>query len=622
MTTSVSAEVPQHYLASSETEDAAVATANGISLAPDNADGRLELPYAMFDTDTEVAVASVLNAKLEFDDALLTENVLPGGPLDVEIPEPDSEDEHHGVKLRRTVVREAAGGAQTSALPSTPSISQLDGIDDGSESDRSEGPDEVGSGDVEIHTDVSSPTKQLTVALRRLESINAAEQGTSVAGSLTEAHSAPVFLDAFDMVQSEEVLIDGDTLAQDSFVEVPTGSSVAANDVPLVCASNTRADDNDNVSSTDSNEGFKDDDNDPDYSPEPQNVSHSPMKRIILKKVCHTPKMQCMLPKQSVPQHQQKVEVLLPPRSVQLINAATVSTVALSAVPSPVLFNGVNAFNVQPAVLRGKTIAIRLDKPLASSQQPTQLVIPAAAAATSVASTSPPTPQVLLVNSEGQILLKNPRTNTYQTLNASSPTYSKISQIAKMLHKGNALKRPMPRITVKPCTSTQPANVSSTLAPNNKIIYRVVPIKRMTSPPPAVTVQRNPASVLSEAETAQAIMNRSMESQRDAPRTKPIILSGALHAGSTPPAASQSQDARHQPGQSAGGAAESPSVESGVPARNPQTTPAPLPEVRVKLPTAIPLRRKRKRTKMDILNDEPSSDHEDHPESRSVPMSR
>ncbi|XP_019723294.1 histone-lysine N-methyltransferase 2A [Hippocampus comes] len=548
MTTSVSAEVPQHFLASSETEDAAVATTNGISLAPDYADGRSEPPYAMFDTDTEVAVASVLNAKLEFDDTLLTENVLPGGRLDVEIPEPDSEDEHHGVKFRRTVVCEAAGGAHTSALPSTPSISQLDGTDDGSESDRSEGPDEVGSGDVQIHTDISSPTKQLTVALRRLESINAAEQGTSVAGSLTEAHSAPVFLDAFDVVQSEEVLMDGDASAQDVLLEVPIGSSMAAKDVSLVCASNTRADDNDNVSSTDSTEGFKDDDKDPDYSPEPQNVSHSPMKRIILKKVRHTPKMKCLITKQSVPQHQQKVKVLLPPTSVQVVNAATVSTVAPNAVTSPVLFNGVNALNVQPAVLRGKTIAIRLDKPVASSAQPTQPVIPAPAAATSIATTSPPTPQVLLVNSEGQILLKNPRTNTYQTLNTSSPTYSKISQIAKMLHKGNnAMKRPIPRITVKPCPSTQPANVSSTPAPNNKIIYRVVPIKRMMSPPPAVTVQRNPASVLSEAETAQAIMNRSMESQRDTPRMKPIILSGALHAGGKPPEPSQSQDASRRP---------------------------------------------------------------------------
>ncbi|XP_037119271.1 histone-lysine N-methyltransferase 2B isoform X1 [Syngnathus acus] len=594
ITTPVSAEVPQDFLESSETEDAAVATTNGISLAPDNADGHLELPYTVFDADTEVAVASVLNA---FEDTLLSDNMLPGGRLDAEIPEADSEDEDHSVQLTRTVVCEAAGGSQTSALPSTPSISQLDGADDGSESDCSEEAGDAGSGGAPIHTDDNSPTKQLTIALKRLDSSHEVEQGTSAAGSFSVDQPAPVFLDAFDMVQSEEVLMDGDASAKADFLEGTAGSSDANNDVGLMSASKTQADENDNASSTDSTEGFKDDANDPDYSPEPKNL---PVKRVIVKKIRNTAQIKSFLPERVVPQQQQqppKVKVLLPPRSVQLV-----TSVAPNAVASPILFNGVNALNVQPAVMRGKTVAIRLDKPVAS-QQPTQLMIPTSAAAASVA----PTPQVLLVNSEGQILLKNPRTNTYQTLNTSSPTYSKISQIAKMLHKGNALKRPIPRVTIKPSAGTQLASVPTTPAPNHKIIYRVVPIKRVTSPPPAVTVQRNPASILSEAETAQAIMNRSMESQAEPPRTKPIILLGTGGKPAVPP---QRQDAQQKIShESAGGAAVSPSVRISVPTYNPQMTSAP--KVRVKLPSTIAYRRKK--AKMDILK-EPSSDHGYHQE--------
>ncbi|XP_078478549.1 histone-lysine N-methyltransferase 2B-like, partial [Lampetra planeri] len=179
-----------------ETEDAAVATTNGISLAPDNLEEEVahlmsqELPYTVFDTDTEVAVASVLNAKLEFDETLLTENVVlncgaqgergevEGVVQDVEMQEKDSEgeeDSSHYFKHKRTVVCEAASSTEVSGLSSTQSISQLDGADGGSESDESDAgdskdhyPEGVES---EAHTNHSTPTKQLTVALKRLESI-------------------------------------------------------------------------------------------------------------------------------------------------------------------------------------------------------------------------------------------------------------------------------------------------------------------------------------------------------------------------------------------------------------------------------------------------------------------
>uniref|UniRef100_A0A8D2ZRT1 [histone H3]-lysine(4) N-methyltransferase n=1 Tax=Scophthalmus maximus TaxID=52904 RepID=A0A8D2ZRT1_SCOMX len=182
---------PVDFLASSEAEDAAVATTNGISLAPDNLEEEVahlmsqELPYTVFDTDTEVAVASMLNAKLDFDEALLTENVVlhcsaqggrgevEGAVQDVEMQqENDSVDEDSSryFKFSRTVVCDAASGSDaTGQLPSAPSISQLDGADSGTDSDESEVGND-GARDINIHTNNNTPTKQLTVALKRLDS--------------------------------------------------------------------------------------------------------------------------------------------------------------------------------------------------------------------------------------------------------------------------------------------------------------------------------------------------------------------------------------------------------------------------------------------------------------------
>ncbi|KAM9824640.1 histone-lysine N-methyltransferase 2B-like [Neosynchiropus ocellatus] len=149
ITTPVSADLPQDFLASSETEDAAVATTNGISLAPDNLVddvARLiaqELPYTVFDSDPEVAMASMLNTKMDFDENLLSENIvllspaqagresIEGEVADVEKQPKDTEDDSRYLKLSRTVVCETASSTTASVLPSTPTIPQLDGADGG-----------------------------------------------------------------------------------------------------------------------------------------------------------------------------------------------------------------------------------------------------------------------------------------------------------------------------------------------------------------------------------------------------------------------------------------------------------------------------------------------------------
>ncbi|XP_054619585.1 histone-lysine N-methyltransferase 2B isoform X2 [Dunckerocampus dactyliophorus] len=669
ITTLVSAEVPQDFLASSEAEDAAVATTNGISLAPDNTEEvahlmAQELPYTVFDTDTEVAVASVLNAKLEFDETLLTDNLVlncgaQGGRLDLDVQdvemqeksrEADSEDDNsgHHIKLTRTVVCEAASSAQPSTLPSTQSIPQLDGADDGSESDQSQeaNDDDARHGESSQSPDnLNTPTKQLSVALKRLESFyeaSTSEQGGSEAREIQEDSSLPVFLGALDphmSIQTEEVLFDKETPARDLFVKSTTNV------------------DHDDASSIDSTEGFKDDANDPDYTPEPT----SPMQvKKIMKKVRRTPSFKYMLPKQYVLPQTHKIKVILPSQSARIVkNTPMDMTAAPCTVTSPIVLNGINALNVQPGAPRGKTIAIRLDNSKPVVHQQAQLVGPNQAAQAA----PPSTPQVLLVNRQGQILLKDSKTNTYQTLSSNSPTYSKISQIAKMLHSRTSLQRLAPRGAVKPCTSAQlthvlpagnhtpPANKKA-----NKVVYRVVPMKRITnlsSPTPApvlvtvhhdsepssapspvtlhhdpdpspassaVTVHRDPdpspaaplvtlhrdpdhspVSVVSNDGHTQVIINRGMASYRDPLRTRPI-LSNTKRARAKRLRA-LFQEHTYQ-------SAELPSDMPNVPADNLQATPARLRHVK----HASSQKTSRKKSKMDFLSEpstEPEDEHQD-----------
>ncbi|XP_061753481.1 histone-lysine N-methyltransferase 2B isoform X4 [Nerophis ophidion] len=533
ITTPVSAEVPQDFLASSEAEEAAVATTNGISLAPDKTEEvaqlmAQDLPYSVLDRDTEVAVASVLNTQLVFDETLLTENIvlncgaqgmrldLDEAALEMQIKSQnadseDDDDSSQRIKLTRTVVCDAASSTQTSTLHSTPSIPQLDGADDGSESDRSEEADDdkVRRGESSpILANLRTPTKQLTVALKRLESayeVSTSQQGQSEASEFQEESSLPVFLDAFDphmSFQTEEVLIDNETSAKDVFVE----STTVANP------------DNDDVSSTDSTEEFKDDAKDLDYTPNP--TSPAQMKKIIVKKVLHTPSPQksCLSPQQHT------IKVILPSRSAQVVNNTSMDmNPSPCPVTTPTVFNGTSTLNVSPGAMRGKTIAIRLDNSKPGGQQQAQQVVPNQAAH----ATPPSTPQVLLVNSQGQILRKDLQTNTYQTLSSTSPTYSKISQIAKMLHGRNSAQRNAPRVTIMPghTTNVLPAGSRMPLPPNNKkVIYRVVPMKRITtlSPPTHATA---PVTVLCEPNPSSAPKPVTLRHDLDpSPATSPVTL--------------------------------------------------------------------------------------------------
>ncbi|KAJ0055082.1 hypothetical protein NL108_009016 [Boleophthalmus pectinirostris] len=625
ITTPVSAEVPQDFLASSEAEDAAVATTNGISLAPDNLEEEVaqlmsqELPYTVFDTD--VAVDSMLNAKLEFDDNLLSENMAFScqtnkgeGETVKQGNEAEDDDSKRYIKFSRTVV-DVPSSSDAPNLNPAQSIMQLDGADGESDSDGSEIMDK----------------ETQSAAIKQLESIYSGSQSSSNQQPLTPSS-------VFD----NNVLLDAET-------------------GHFTSASKNNADDDDSStsSSDESVEGFKDDLKDPDYAPElpsPPKKLQPPVKPIAIKQATPTPpprKINLVMPQQH------KVRLVLPSPSVGsspgVAKVATIGTVPRT-VTSPIVLNGLNALPIQPGAPRGRSIAIRLNntKPLDQQQGATNQAAMANANATT------PAPQVLLVNRQGQILIKDPRSNTYQAVSTNSPAYNKISQIAKLLHSGSPLQRNVPRVVIRPQTATAtPSTTSETTTSNQAIAVSLptptIPVSSVTAmslPPPTVSLSTtSPATITipaaitvpsavdssnpltqkrivfrmvktvpssspatspvtittpepqpsKEEDSAQAIIEKAMATHREVERTKPIIIrKGGRKPKSKPdpvvqnvPFASPSELDQNAP-------LTDPSAIAQTSSRT---------QVRVKRVSSLSERPSRKKSKLDYLVD--ASDPED-----------
>ncbi|MEQ2177690.1 hypothetical protein GOODEAATRI_006184 [Goodea atripinnis] len=640
ITTPVTAEVPQDFLASSEAEEAAVATTNGISLAPDNLEEDIahlmsqELPYTVFDAD--VAVASMLNTKLEFDEALLAENValgsgrVEGMMQDMEIREDnqenssEDEDSGHYSKISRTVVCNTASDSDASSLPApAQSISQLDGADSGSETEESEDKAKV----IAVQ---GTPTKHLTVALQRLESIftlpkSNTEKQISKPEYL-ESSSSPVFLESNSMsnelsLQEEEVPLatDSPTSQTELFLDPAMGHFVSAKDGCTVNSNQGAAPDKDETSSNDSTDVFQDDLNDPDFSPQSESKrSPSIMQKrtIVIKRKLSAPSLsKPLLPKHCL-QLKPNITLIAPNIGHSVcISSVSPSPAAFSAVPqpasSPFFINGLNALPIQPGATRGRPIAIRLHNSKPESSQQAEGNQNQSEAANSP---GPQTPvrQVLLVNRQGQILVKDPKSNTFQTLPGNSPAYSKISQIAKFLHRGNSLNQSVPQILLKPQPSSSDLNISpptNHVTPERKVIVKVMPVKPVIAPASLVPVSMqtfSPASFSQmEERTTQAIINRAMATEMETPRPVPIILKNTCRRKARQRQPTQLTDTEDSD-QSSVGCSESPSSFQNEPAH---------PLVRVKRVSSLSERASKKKSKIDFLKN-PSSETEETLEER------
>ncbi|KTF87259.1 hypothetical protein cypCar_00022474 [Cyprinus carpio] len=195
----------------------------------------------------------------------------------------------------------------------------------------------------------------------------------------------------------------------------------------------------------------------------------------------------------------------------------TVAPQGTPLAPASVVVNGFRALPKEAT--KGRTIAIRIAAPKQVTEQSLPQCLPG----------PPPTPQVLLVNRAGQILVKNPQTNTYQLSSSNSPSYTQISQIAKIIHS-NVLQRPVPKVIVIPVPQVQ-ANLGKTTPmrilsysnnnratpPTQMLIRRIpqsYPGSQLHSISPSI---ERPGSISEggQKEVAQVIIDKAMASHRE-----------------------------------------------------------------------------------------------------------
>lgn len=524
------------------------------------------VPYGHLDVDTDEAVASVLSAKLEFDETLLHEDMVlqyrvqteveeeirgeeavSGGQgerdemvvaqtveesLDrectpsvsskehsppnsaVEGPGNDSSDDDcggddnmdHYLNFSRTVVLQEASKdvAQTglSCLPTSGTISQLDGADNESESDTGEVTGE----------DESQETRR--------SSQNQKSQ-PSTGSSSREGHGSSATPSANQFVLAESCsIID---LAQDS----------------------TEGD-----SSTDSvtmDEGMT----------LPTSMPHPVVKQLPVKSRPFSNPRVRLIETSSAPTHitmtapvacsrQSRKRVVKIPTAAPVGRPRTIipatSSPVFRAVPlkdpitsAPIVINGFGSAAQRSETPKGKPIAIRLTTPKQPTGQQQQRQ-------GGVVSGTSQTPQILLVNRFGQILVKDPQSNTFQSPGAASPSLNNISQIAKIIHSRNVLPRPVPKILVAPVSSQStvvPQSVGVTthiisytsragsVGPTNVCVQKLnmpdgvaLAQQRAQSQnvkPSAVRIKNVtiPLNGQSEAELAQSIIDKAMASHRD-----------------------------------------------------------------------------------------------------------
>ncbi|RXN11302.1 histone-lysine N-methyltransferase 2B-like protein [Labeo rohita] len=605
-------EVVQELFALSEPEEAA---SHGIPTASDRSNQ--ELLSAHFDPDTDVAVASVLNAKLEFDEALLNENVAldcdpQGGeeegacrfitgrkdlssPVASEMQMETVEDvADHYLNFSRTVVvcEPAKDSAQAglSVLPNSGSISQLDGADNDSESDTGEANADDDTQEVESsfcsqdteplkHT---GPNKGRTLDDRQLvcpgapdsvdqnfqpetqtvdqvceeqgiQEITLQDGGNMIVDSDSNVQKAsfpeelkastPVLYKSSDLVTTqEEVLLESESTEslQEVFLDDTSGNFISAVDGRVL-------DLTENNAGHEAATGFSPINQDEHVLTRGLSPVEKPAASVP---ASNTRTIHVVAPSMPAKRRFVTIRPGSQPRTLQMpmtVASSLPLSVPVSVVsssptfsvasqgtplaPTSVLINGFGALPKEAT--KGRTIAIRIATPKQVTEQPLPHCLPGA----------PPTPQVLLVNRAGQILVKNPQTNTYQLPSSNSPSYTQISQIAKIIHSSNVLQRPLPKVTVIPVQQVQaslgkttPARIISYSSNNGAAPPTQVLIRRIPQSYPGSQLQSTSPSIekagsVSESgqkEVAQAIIDKAMASHREI--TSPTGISPAqLH---------------------------------------------------------------------------------------------
>ncbi len=593
----------QELFVLSEPEGAAGAPSHRIPTSSDKSNQ--ELLSAHFDPDTDVAVASVLNAKLEFDEALLNENVAldcdpQGGEGDAEEGackfspgrkeltsemqmETDDDVTDHYLNFSRTVVvREPAKeSAQTglSVLPNSGSISQLDGADNDSESDTSEAnadddTQEVGSRSCSQDTEPlkhTGPKKGRTLGdgqlvcprspiaktdsvdqnsqpetqhmdqvceEQEIQEITFLQDGGNVIvdsdvyngqESFPDELKAtiPIIYKGSDLVTTQKVLLENESTEglQEVFLDDTSGNFISTVDGSVLDLTEKVVG---SVAATNSSPVNK---GEPvlkiGLSPVEIPAAAVPMSCTrtihVVAPAAHTKRRFVTIQPgfQPKPFHTAMPVANSLPLSLPVSVVSTSPTIPVAPqgtllAPASVLINGFGA--LPKDATKGRRIAIRIGTP----KQVTEQSLP------QCLSGAPPTPQVLLVNRAGQILVKNPQTNTYQLPSSNSPSYTQISQIAKIIHSSNVLQRPVPKVMVIPVpqasfSKTTPMRIISyssnnRATPPTQVLIRRIHQSYLGSQLHSISPSIERSGSISETgqkEVAQEIINKAMASHRE-----------------------------------------------------------------------------------------------------------
>uniref|UniRef100_A0A667ZQF1 [histone H3]-lysine(4) N-methyltransferase n=1 Tax=Myripristis murdjan TaxID=586833 RepID=A0A667ZQF1_9TELE len=608
-----SVEVPHNFLASPEPED--ISTANGTSPLRDSVQQKdQEFPYGSFHKDPDMALGSELKTELEIEETLLNEGVAMncGGQIVVEgddqeefwgrarevhkrkalvasLPRSSARDDmgntssdddmEHYFDFSRTIV--SCGSRDHSKSPSSPSsrpITQLDGVDDGTESDASiTTSDDTQKG--EGSSQVPIPAKNLNHKLLKPETASnkdSVEQGpvpkALCTDKLTESATvAAASQTSMDTNTAEPSLADSADSSQGSLLDLLQPSCLMSTDLhnhsqvlvdplqmnpslpgfsqpPLTSITLqqvTSSQDPTNLPPMDSlctklttlsPVG--------DMSQTPVNVTPQNDPDPMLSATSSTCHPVATFGAVSVPMYTTQTQPL----------ASTAITITTSV---PVMLNGYSSSSLQKEASSGHTISINFATPR-PALEPQQPVVGGP--------NVDPTPHVLLVNRLGQIFVKNPESNTFQLPTPNSPSYNCVTQIASLL-QSNALSA-----TLAAPTASRRSKSAKALGPSTP---------RTESPP------------MTPAESAQAIITQAMASNYTPKwggfRTlspSSLVLPPGLLIEPEPP--------------------KSPPLQLPNPAPRPRT------HVRMKRVSSLSDRIVTKKSKVDFLEPEPPSDDDEH----------
>ncbi|XP_035285794.1 histone-lysine N-methyltransferase 2A-like isoform X1 [Anguilla anguilla] len=256
----------------------------------------------------------------------------------------------------------------------------------------------------------------------------------------------------------------------------------------------------------------------------------------------------------------------------------------MSSTPTsaPIIINGFNSAPCQREAPRTISINISSPKPvLAPQQQVMSQTLPGHTILTvremGSSSMEHASPQVLLVNSQGQIFTKNPESNTFQLPTSNCPSFSSISRIASLLQGSSVSIAPattgnMPqvqRVVPSQHVVINPATPTHVITYRNKGVVTTRPLEGLASEDKKPRRRGAVANIRSKSDlrpdpsvwsvvsgSAEAIINQAMTSQQNSVQTSilspsqfrihpvlnrvqaisPVVLPSGVRLGSQPAA--------------------------------------------------------------------------------------